>query len=179
MRPGARGLHGPGAVRCCDSIGEAGRFVLRYRLAWPLEKRRYRCRWISKRNCHKRSRHAGVDSSYLATSRGPTPRSNGNVHRVEVVSDSASFSMSIENVPSDNPKTGRITALSVISYLRKLGAPLRVGSWWIDSQAAPIRPRQRRPQQTPCFVPEPRRTAPWCIRAGARQKPPTSCPVRR
>ena len=110
------------------SIGEAGRFVLRYRLAWPLEKRRYRCRWISKRNCHKRSRHAGVDSSYLATSRGPTPRSNGNVHRVEVVSDSASFSMSIENVPSDNPKTGRITALSVISYLRKLGAPLRVGS---------------------------------------------------
>ncbi len=69
-----------------------------------------------------------MDSSYLATSRGPTPRSNGNVHRVEVVSDSASFSMSIENVPSDNPKTGRITALSVISYLRKLGAPLRVGS---------------------------------------------------
>ena len=55
----------------------------------------------------------------------------------------------------------------------------RVGSWWIDSQAAPIRPRQRRPQKTPCFVPEPRRTAPWCIRAGARQKPPTSCPVRR
>jgi aspartate dehydrogenase len=50
------------------------------------------------------------------------------VHRVEVVSDSASFSMSIEDVPSDNPKNGRITALSVISYLRKLGAPLRVGS---------------------------------------------------
>jgi aspartate dehydrogenase len=36
--------------------------------------------------------------------------------------------MSIEDVPSDNPKTGRITALSVISYLRKLGVPLRVGS---------------------------------------------------
>jgi aspartate dehydrogenase len=36
--------------------------------------------------------------------------------------------MSIENIPSDNPKTGRITALSVISYLRKLSAPLRVGS---------------------------------------------------
>ena len=28
----------------------------------------------------------------------------------------------------DNPKTGRITTLSVISYLRKLGVPLRVGS---------------------------------------------------
>ena len=43
-------------------------------------------------------------------------------------SDSASFSMAIENIPSDNPKTGRITALSVIAYLRKLNAPLRVGT---------------------------------------------------
>jgi aspartate dehydrogenase len=56
------------------------------------------------------------------------PALERNVHRIEVVADSASFSMQIENVPSDNPRTGRITALSVISYLRKLGAPLRVGS---------------------------------------------------
>jgi aspartate dehydrogenase len=56
------------------------------------------------------------------------PSLERNVHRIEVVADSASFSMQIENVPSENPKTGRITALSVISYLRKLGAPLRVGS---------------------------------------------------
>ena len=56
------------------------------------------------------------------------PALTRNTHRIEVDSDSASFSMTIENVPSDNPKTGRITALSVIAYLRKLGAPLRVGS---------------------------------------------------
>jgi aspartate dehydrogenase len=56
------------------------------------------------------------------------PALERNVHRIEVVADSASFSMQIENVPSENPKTGRITALSVISYLRKLGTPLRVGS---------------------------------------------------
>jgi aspartate dehydrogenase len=56
------------------------------------------------------------------------PSLQRNVHRIEVVADSASFSMGIENVPSDNPKTGRITALSVISALRKLSAPLRVGS---------------------------------------------------
>jgi aspartate dehydrogenase len=56
------------------------------------------------------------------------PALERNVHRIEVVADSASFSMQIENVPSENPKTGRITALSVISYLRKLGAPLRIGS---------------------------------------------------
>jgi aspartate dehydrogenase len=28
--------------------------------------------------------------------------------------------MAIENIPSENPKTGRITALSVIACLRKL-----------------------------------------------------------
>jgi aspartate dehydrogenase len=56
------------------------------------------------------------------------PALTRNTHRIEVDSDSASFSMTIENVPSDNPKTGRITALSAIAYLRKLGAPLRVGS---------------------------------------------------
>ncbi len=51
-----------------------------------------------------------------------------NVHRVEVESDSASFAMEIRNIPSENPKTGRITALSAIAALRKLTAPLRVGT---------------------------------------------------
>jgi aspartate dehydrogenase len=56
------------------------------------------------------------------------PALTRNVHRVEVESDSARFSVSIENVPSENPRTGLITALSVIALLRKLRAPLRVGS---------------------------------------------------
>ena len=56
------------------------------------------------------------------------PALDRNLHRVEVEADSASFSMSIANVPSENPKTGRITALSVIACLRKLNAPLRVGT---------------------------------------------------
>jgi aspartate dehydrogenase len=51
-----------------------------------------------------------------------------NVHRVVVDSDSASFEMSIQNIPSENPKTGRITALSILAALRKLRAPLRVGT---------------------------------------------------
>jgi aspartate dehydrogenase len=50
------------------------------------------------------------------------------VLRIEVESDSARFSMSIENVPSENPKTGMITALSVIAWLRKQRAALRVGT---------------------------------------------------
>jgi aspartate dehydrogenase len=56
------------------------------------------------------------------------PTVTRNMHRIEVESDSARFSMSIENIPSENPKTGRITALSVIAYLRKQRAPLRVGT---------------------------------------------------
>lgn len=51
-----------------------------------------------------------------------------NCHEIEVESDSARFRMSIENVPSENPKTGKIVALSVLAALRKLGAPLAVGT---------------------------------------------------
>jgi aspartate dehydrogenase len=71
---------------------------------------------------------AGIGADRTTLDIWADPTLERNVHRIEVDADSASFSMSIENVPSDNPKTGRITALSVISYLRKLGAPLRVGS---------------------------------------------------
>jgi aspartate dehydrogenase len=56
------------------------------------------------------------------------PAISRNCHSIEVVADSANFSMSIENVPSDNPKTGQIVALSVLAALRKLNAPLRVGT---------------------------------------------------
>jgi aspartate dehydrogenase len=56
------------------------------------------------------------------------PSVSRNCHTIDVEADSARFSLSIENVPSENPKTGRITALSVIAALRKLHAPLRVGT---------------------------------------------------
>jgi aspartate dehydrogenase len=56
------------------------------------------------------------------------PSIDRNCHSIEVDSDSARFTLSIENIPSENPKTGRITALSVVAALRKLGAPLRVGT---------------------------------------------------
>lgn len=56
------------------------------------------------------------------------PTVTRNVHRIEVEADSARFSMGIENVPSENPKTGMITALSVIALLRKQRATLCVGT---------------------------------------------------
>jgi aspartate dehydrogenase len=69
---------------------------------------------------------AGPDRTRLEIWADPTL--TRNTHRIEVESDSARFSATIENIPSENPKTGRITALSVIAYLRKLRSPLRVGT---------------------------------------------------
>src|SRR5436305_4719679 len=68
----------------------------------------------------------GPDQTKLEISAAPTV--TRNIHRVEVESEAARFSMSIENIPSENPRTGLITALSVVSCLRKLRAPLRVGT---------------------------------------------------
>ena len=51
-----------------------------------------------------------------------------NTHRIVLDSDSARLDMTIENIPCENPKTGRITALSVLAVLRKLTASLQVGS---------------------------------------------------
>ena len=56
------------------------------------------------------------------------PTVTRNTHTIVMESDVADVTMTIENVPSENPRTGRITALSVISLLRKRGAPLRVGT---------------------------------------------------
>jgi aspartate dehydrogenase len=56
------------------------------------------------------------------------PAVTRNTHTIVMESDVADLRMTIENVPSENPRTGRITALSVISMLRKREAHLRVGS---------------------------------------------------
>jgi aspartate dehydrogenase len=56
------------------------------------------------------------------------PAVTRNTHSIEVEADSARFRMTIENVPSENPRTGRITALSALACLRSLVAPLRVGT---------------------------------------------------
>jgi len=57
------------------------------------------------------------------------PTVTRNVHRIEVEADTARFSLQIENVPSaENPRTGRLTALSVVAALKKLTSPLAVGT---------------------------------------------------
>lgn len=56
------------------------------------------------------------------------PGIDRNTHRIEVDADSARFSMQIENIPSENPRTGKITALSALAALRGLVSELRVGT---------------------------------------------------
>jgi aspartate dehydrogenase len=56
------------------------------------------------------------------------PELTRNTHRVEVDADTARFSMAIEGIPSENPRTGRIVPLSVIAALRGLVAEIKVGT---------------------------------------------------
>ncbi len=56
------------------------------------------------------------------------PTVTRNTHTITVDSDSARFTMTIENIPSENPKTGRIVAQSVIALLRKMRSTFRVGT---------------------------------------------------
>lgn len=57
------------------------------------------------------------------------PTVDRNTHRIEVDSDTARFSMTIENIPSaENPRTGKITALSAVAALRGLVSTLKVGT---------------------------------------------------
>jgi len=68
----------------------------------------------------------GPDRTQLEIWADPTV--TRNTHRIEVDADTARFSMTIENVPSENPRTGKIVALSVIAALRGLVNELKVGT---------------------------------------------------
>jgi aspartate dehydrogenase len=56
------------------------------------------------------------------------PAVDRNVHQVEADGDFGLLRFEIRNVPSDdNPKTGRIVAMSIVSTLRQPGLPLSIG----------------------------------------------------
>ena len=56
------------------------------------------------------------------------PSISRNIHRITVEADAANFTMEIEGVPSENPRTGRLTPLSMIAALKRLNAPLVIGT---------------------------------------------------
>jgi aspartate dehydrogenase len=68
----------------------------------------------------------GPDKTQLEIWADPTVERN--THRIEVDADTVRFSMTIENIPSENPRTGRVVALSVVAMLRGLVSELKVGT---------------------------------------------------
>ena len=57
------------------------------------------------------------------------PGVDRNIHTIRVEAQAARLTMTIENVPSaDNPRTGQITALSMLACLRGLVSTLKVGT---------------------------------------------------
>jgi aspartate dehydrogenase len=72
---------------------------------------------------------AGVGPERMVLEVWADPGVTRNVHDIRVDSDAASFTLHIENVPTEeNPKTGRLVALSVMATLRRLSSPLCVGT---------------------------------------------------
>jgi aspartate dehydrogenase len=51
-----------------------------------------------------------------------------NQHRITVEGEFGTLRIEVENVPSENPRTGRLSYLSAIAMLRELGAAVRVGN---------------------------------------------------
>ena len=56
------------------------------------------------------------------------PHTNRNVHRVEVWGDFGRIETITENVPSENPKTSRLAALSAIALIQRLSSGFQVGT---------------------------------------------------
>jgi aspartate dehydrogenase len=51
-----------------------------------------------------------------------------NQHRITVEGEFGTLRIEVENVPSENPRTGRLSYLSAIAMLRELGAAVHVGN---------------------------------------------------
>ena len=56
------------------------------------------------------------------------PGQKRNQHRITVEGEFGRLGIEIENEPSENPRTGRLSYLSAIAMLRELGAPVQVGN---------------------------------------------------
>jgi len=68
----------------------------------------------------------GPDKTLLEIWADPTI--TRNTHTINVDADAARFSMTIEGIPSANPRTGRVVPLSTIAALRGLVSELKVGT---------------------------------------------------
>ena len=71
---------------------------------------------------------AGIGPERTTTRIFAVPGLTRNTHRITVEGEFGSFQLEVRNIPSENPRTGRLSYLSTIALLRDLGATLRVGT---------------------------------------------------
>lgn len=71
---------------------------------------------------------AGIGPERTRTRIYAVPGLAMNAHRIRVEGEFGRLAIEVENVPSENPRTGRLSYLSTIALLRDLGATLRVGT---------------------------------------------------
>jgi aspartate dehydrogenase len=71
---------------------------------------------------------AGVGGERTAVRILAVPGLERNAHRITVEGEFGTLDVSIENIPSENPRTAKLAYLSAIAMLRELGATLRVGT---------------------------------------------------
>jgi aspartate dehydrogenase len=56
------------------------------------------------------------------------PGQQRNQHRITIEGEFGRLRIEVENVPSENPRTGKLSYLSAIAMLRELGASVQVGN---------------------------------------------------
>ena len=71
---------------------------------------------------------AGIGPELTRLKLYAVPGLTRNTHRVTAEGEFGRFSIEIANVPSENPRTGKLSYLSTIALLREFGATLRVGT---------------------------------------------------
>jgi len=71
---------------------------------------------------------AGIGPERTRTKIYAVPGLGRNMHRIRVEGEFGTLRIEVENVPSENPRTGRLSYLSTIALLRDLGASLRIGT---------------------------------------------------
>jgi aspartate dehydrogenase len=71
---------------------------------------------------------AGVGPARTRIKIFAAPGLDRNQHRVTVEGEFGRLRIEVENVPSENPRTGKLSYLSAIAMLRDLGAFVRVGT---------------------------------------------------
>ena len=71
---------------------------------------------------------AGIGSDRTQLEIWADPTITRNTHTISVDADTARFTMTIENIPSENPRTGKSVAPSTIAALRGLVCELKVGT---------------------------------------------------